>query len=57
VATTERPGVVIPFDSQSSLLLQKIDGRLPHPLEVPIIINDNQLKGIKTWLDEGARNN
>ncbi len=57
VATTERPGVVIPFDSQSSLLLQKIDGRLPHPLEVPIIINENQLKGIKTWLDEGARNN
>jgi hypothetical protein len=57
IALTERPGIVIPFNSQSSLLMQKIDGRLPHPLEVPIIINMNQLTGIKTWIDEGAKNN
>jgi len=54
---TERPGVVVPFDSESSLLMQKIDGRLPHPIQVPIIINENQLKGIKTWIDEGAKHN
>ncbi len=57
VAMTERPGIVIPFDSQSSLLMQKIDGRLPHPIEVPVIINLNQLTGIKTWIDEGAKHN
>ena len=57
VSLTERPGMVIPFDAQSSLLVQKIDGRLPHPIEVPILINENQLNGIRTWINEGAKNN
>ncbi len=57
VAMTERPGIIIPGDPQSSLLLQKIDGRLPHPINVPIIINTNQLNGIRMWITEGARNN
>lgn len=57
VAMTERPGIVIPGDPASSLLLQKIDGRLPHPINVPIIINQNQLTGIRTWIAEGAKNN
>ena len=48
---------VIPGDPASSLLLQKIDGRLPHPINVPIIINQNQLTGIRTWIAEGAKNN
>jgi hypothetical protein len=54
---TERPGIIIPNDPESSLLLQKIDGRLPHPINVPIIINTNQLTGIRTWISEGAKNN
>ncbi len=57
VAMTERPGIVIAGDPESSLLLQKIDGRLPHPINVPIIINSNQLTGIRTWISEGALNN
>ncbi|MDX9760081.1 MAG: c-type cytochrome domain-containing protein [Bacteroidota bacterium] len=57
IAMTERPGIIIPGDPQSSLLLQKIDGRLPHPINVPIIINSNQLEGIRTWIAEGAKNN
>lgn len=57
VAMTERPGIVIPGDPESSLLLQKIDGRLPHPINVPIIINSNQLAGIRQWIVEGAKNN
>lgn len=57
VAMTERPGIIIPNDPESSLLLQKIDGRLPHPINVPIIINTNQLTGIRTWIAEGAKNN
>jgi hypothetical protein len=54
---TSRPGIVIPKDSKSSLLMQRIDGRLPHPPNVPIIINQNQLNGIKRWIDEGAKYN
>ena len=53
----ERPGVVTPGNAQSSLLMQKIDGRLPHPIDVPILINENQLKGIETWINEGAQQN
>ncbi len=57
VSMTERPGIIIPGSPESSLLLQKIDGRLPHPINVPIIINSNQLTGIRTWIAEGAKNN
>ncbi|PLX29125.1 MAG: hypothetical protein C0600_08920 [Ignavibacteria bacterium] len=53
----ERPGMVTPYDAASSLLMQKIDGRLPHPIDVPILINENQLKGIETWINEGAKQN
>lgn len=56
-ALTERPGIIIAGDAESSLLMQKIDGRLPHPIDVPILINDNQLDGIRTWINEGAKNN
>jgi hypothetical protein len=54
---TARPGIVVPFNSKASLLMQKIDGRLPHPPSVPILINQNQLDGIRIWIDEGAKNN
>lgn len=57
VNMTTRPGIIVPGDASSSLLMQKIDGRLPHPIEVPIIINENQLGGIRTWINEGAKNN
>lgn len=57
VAMTSRPGIVIPGSSASSLLIQRIDGRLPHPVNVPIIINQNQLSGLKMWIDDGAKNN
>lgn len=57
VNTTARPGIVVPFNATASLLMQKIDGRLPHPANVPIIINQNQLDGIETWINEGAKNN
>jgi hypothetical protein len=57
IALTERPGIVVPGNSTSSLLIQRIDGRLPHPVNIPIIINQNQLDGMKKWIDEGAKNN
>lgn len=57
MSMTARPGIVVPRDSKSSLLMQRIDGRLPHPPNVPILINQNQLNGIKRWIDEGAKYN
>jgi hypothetical protein len=54
---TSRPGIVVPKDSKSSLLMQRIDGRLPHAANVPILLNQNQLNGIKRWIDEGAKYN
>lgn len=54
---TAKPGIVIPGNSNSSLLPQKIDGRLPHQNTIPIVINANQITGIKKWIDEGAKNN
>ena len=57
VTLPSRPGIVIAGSSKSSLLIQRIDGRLPHPVNVPIIVNKNQLDGIMKWVDEGAKNN
>ncbi len=54
---TARPGIVIAGNSKASLLAQKIDGRLPHSNPIPILINSNQINGIKKWIDEGAKNN
>lgn len=54
---TARPGIVIAGNSIASLLAQKIDGRLPHSNPIPILINSNQINGIKKWIDEGAKNN
>ena len=56
-ALTSKPGIIIPGNSKSSLLAQKIDGRLPHQNTIPIIINTNQINGVKKWIDEGAKNN
>ena len=52
-----RPGIVIPGNSQSSLLAQKIDGRLPHQNIPPLLINTNQINGVKKWIEEGAKKN
>jgi hypothetical protein len=54
---TEEPGIVIPRDSQHSLLAQKIDGRLPHHIQVDLRLTQNQINGIKKWIDEGATYN
>ncbi len=56
-AFINKPGIVRKGDSDASLLIQRIDGRLPHPPHIPILVNENQLNGIKTWVDEGAEYN
>lgn len=52
------PRLVITGESSSSLLVQRLDGTfLPvmPPNRDPL--TQNQIKGIKKWIDEGARNN
>ncbi len=54
---TEQPGVIVRGDSQHSLLAQKIDGTLPHQDQANLRLTENQIKGIKKWIDEGAKDN
>ncbi len=57
MALTARSEIVRPGNSNNSVLAQKIDGRLPHTDPLPITLNTNQIRGIKKWIDEGAKNN
>ncbi len=54
---TSNLGLIIPYKPDNSLLVQKIEGTSPHLTYVYWKINDNQKKGIRTWIAEGARNN
>ena len=53
-----RPGLVIPGDANHSVLSQKISGNPPlmPPSEFPQLTT-NQITGIKTWINEGAKFN
>ena len=55
---TERAGIIVRFDPDQSVLVQRIEGKiLPRmPFNRPPL-NDNQIKGIRTWIKEGAKNN
>ena len=52
------PGIVIPKDPDHSVLVLRIQGsvgaRMP-PGAYPL--NQNQINGIRTWINEGAKNN
>jgi hypothetical protein len=55
---TDRIGIVVPGSPDESLLLLRIDGRITPrmPLYRPPL-TDNQIKGIRRWILEGALNN
>lgn len=53
-----QPRLVVSGASNNSLLVQRIDGRIPP--QMPFSrepLNSNQINGIKKWIDEGAQNN
>jgi hypothetical protein len=57
--TMHNAGVVIPGDTLNSRLIWRIEGsggRERMPLFRPPL-NENQLKGMRTWILEGAQNN
>lgn len=52
------PRLVIAGESNNSLLAQRIDGRItPRMPFNSTPLTDNQIKGIKKWIDEGGVNN
>jgi hypothetical protein len=49
--------LVFPGDPDKSVMMKILDGKLPHSLVVDFRVNANQLKGLRTWIKEGSRNN
>ncbi len=54
----QQPGLVLPKDSSSSVLVQVLFGRLPH-VNTPYFteVTDNQRRGVAVWIEEGAHDN
>ncbi len=58
--TTSDPGVVFPKEPQNSRLIWAIQnqaGISPMPPYGYAALTSNQINGIKTWIQEGAKNN
>ncbi len=53
----EKPGLVIPGDPDRSLLVQVLEGQLPHPPAFQAHITQNHIRGIRQWIKEGAKDN
>lgn len=55
-----RPGIIVPFDPNGSILILAIEGRAANSRRMPLnsdTLTANQSKGLRTWIAEGARNN
>ncbi|MBI3579075.1 MAG: hypothetical protein HY276_11070 [Ignavibacteriales bacterium] len=53
-----QPRLVVSGASNNSLIVQRIDGRVPPQMpfnQAPL--TTNQINGIRKWIDEGAQNN
>lgn len=55
---TARPGIIVPTDPDGSVLVQRIEGKIQPrmPYNRPPL-SDNQIRGIRQWILEGAQNN
>jgi len=50
--------LVILSDTESSLLLQVLDGRNPHLSNLQLVAaRENQIDGVRRWIEDGAPNN
>lgn len=54
---TSRAGLIIPGKPDNSLLNQILEGKQGHLLTFQQRISDAQIRGIRQWVLEGARNN
>lgn len=54
----DRPNLVVPGKPDESLIIQVLDGRLAHPWgNLQTLVSTAQIKGMRTWVVEGALNN
>ncbi|MCS6966679.1 MAG: hypothetical protein NZ473_07935 [Candidatus Kapabacteria bacterium] len=53
----ERPGLVVPGEPDASVLQQILEARLPHQPDPRELSTDNQRRGVRRWIAEGARYN
>ncbi|MBS1538649.1 MAG: hypothetical protein JST20_12980 [Bacteroidetes bacterium] len=53
----QHAGLIIPTKPDNSVLIQTIEGTLPHRATFYQEFNANQKKGMRVWVLEGARNN
>lgn len=49
--------MVRPGNPDGSVLIQMLEGKMIHSNYYYFKINDNQKKGLRTWIKEGAKNN
>lgn len=53
----DRANLIVPGKPDESLIIQSLEQRIPHPLDIMSRVNDNQRRGMRTWIAEGALNN
>ncbi len=53
----QHAGLIIPKYPDKSTLIQTIEGTLPHRATYYQVFNENQKKGMRVWVTEGAKNN
>ena len=56
----QKIGIIYPGDPVNSRLIWTIEGKDPGVPKMPLdrpALNSNQIKGLKTWIKEGAQNN
>lgn len=54
---SDRANLVVPNRPDESLMIQVLDRRIPHSLDILRQVNDNHIAGMRTWITEGALNN
>lgn len=50
----DRPNLVVPSKPDESLLILSIEQRIPHPYDIMSRVTDNQRRGVRRWILEGA---
>ena len=58
---TYRVPIVIPHDAENSLIVMSVEGRgglaIMPPVGKTYPMTSEQIRGLRTWIDEGAQNN
>lgn len=52
-----RGNLVVPNEPDQSLLIQSIEQRIAHPYDIMSRVTDNQRRGVRQWILEGALHN